>query len=280
MVKKVLFLILICFFLLNCKREVDPQNSKETIAVVGSFYISKTDLQNEIQSFDEKVEDPKILSRIYDSLIEEVLMINEFLKKQNTGKINSLGEFAENKKRKEIISIVLEENVYSKIEITNEEVENYYNSNREKFKKGEGFLIRQIIVSGKKLKDEAYSLLLKNYSFEEVARLYSISPEKGRPQYFETKEIPEYLLSEVLTMKEGKFSKPIEISKDNFQIIFLEKKVKDYLIPLDLVRQMIRLKLADEKAEKNKENFLNSLKKKYNIILFSDRLWFEYLKEK
>jgi parvulin-like peptidyl-prolyl isomerase len=265
---------------LNCKREFDPQNSKETIAVVGSFYISKLDLENEIKSVDEKVEDPAILSRIYDSLVEETLMLNEFFKNQSNGKINSLGEFAESKRRKEIISLLLEENVYSKIEITNEEVEDYYNSNQEKFKKGEGFLIRQIIVSGVRLKDEAYSLLLKNYSFEEVARLYSISPEKGKPQYFETKEIPEYLLSEVLTLKEGKFSKPIEISDDNFQIIYLEKKVKDYLLPLDMVRQMIRLKIADEKAEKMREDFLNSLKKKYNVVLFTDRLWFKYVKEK
>lgn len=280
MVKKVFFLISVLFLLLNCKREFDIQNSKDTIAVVGGFYISKADLENEIKSVDEKVDDTAILSRIYDSLVEETLMLNEFFKNQNNGKIHSLGEFADSKRRKEIISILLEENVYSKIEVTTEEVENYYNSNQDKFKKGEGFLIRQILVSGARLKDEAYSLLLKNYSFEEVARLYSISPEKGKVQFFETKEIPEYLLSEVLTLKEGKFSKPIEISEDNYQIIFLEKKVKDYLLPLDMVRQMIRLKIADEKAEKMRENFLNSLKKKYNVTLFTDRLWFKYVKEK
>lgn len=279
MVKKTLLLTLIFLLGLNCGRGFDPQNSKETIAIVGSFYITKTDLENEIKTLNEKVDDPAILSRIYDSLVEETLLLNDFFKNQKNKKNSPLGEFSNSSKRKEVISIILEENVYSKIEVNTKEVEDFYTLNQEKFKKKEGFLIRQIIVSGVRLKDEAFSLLLKNYSFEEVARLYSISPEKGKKQFFEKDEIPEYLLSQVSVLKEGSFSKPLEISEDTYQILFLEKKVKEYILPLDMVRQMIRLKISDEKAEKMKIDFINSLKKQYNITLFTDRLWFEYVKE-
>ncbi|MCX7831166.1 MAG: peptidylprolyl isomerase, partial [Acidobacteria bacterium] len=152
--------------------------------------------------------------------------------------------------------------------------------NKDKFKKGDGVLLRQIIVSGSRLKEEAYSLLQRNYSFEEVARLYSISPEKGNLQFFEISEIPEYLQAEIAVLKEGKISKPIEISEDTYQIILLEKRTKDYILPIDMVRQIIRLKLSDEKGEQMKRDFINSLKKKYNTILFTDRLWFKYVKER
>lgn len=278
MVKKYLVLITLILFL-NCGKTVDPKNSQETIAIVGSFYLTKSDLENEIRVVEEKVEDKAVLSRIFDSLVEETLLLNEFFKNQKSDKINPLGEFSNPKKRKEVIAILLEENVYSKVEVSTEEVQSYYDLNKEKFKKGEGILIRQIIVSGARLKDEAYSLLLKNYSFEEVARLYSISPEKGREQFFEMEEIPEYLLSHLSILEEGKFSKPIEISEDTYQILFLEKRVKEYILPLDMVRQMIQLRISDEKAEKMKKDFINSLKKQYNVTLFTDRLWFEYVKE-
>lgn len=279
MMKKDL-LIIVCLFLLFCKDNFSPQNSKDTIAVVGSFYITKSDLENELKNIDEQVEEPEILSRIFDSLVEETLLLNEFFVKEVNNKISPLGEYSDSNKRKEAVAILLEEQVYSKIEIDSKEVESYYNENQNKFKKGEGFLIRQIIVSGSRLKDEAYALLLKKYSFEEVARLYSISPEKGRVQFFEKDEFPEYLLSQITKLKESEISKPIEISEDTFQIIMLEKKAKEYILPLEMVRQIIRLKISDLKSEQMKRNFINSLKKKYNIILFTDRLWFKYVKEK
>ena len=99
-------------------------------------------------------------------------------------------------------------------------------------------------------------------------------------QFFEKEEIPEYLFTQITKLKEGEISKPIEISEDTYQIIMLEKKAKEYILPLEMVRQIIRLKISDSKSEKMKQNFINSLKKKYNITLFTDRLWFKYVKEK
>ena len=152
MMKKDLLLI-ICLFLVFCKDNFNPQNSKDTIAVVGSFYITKSDLENELKNIDETIEEPESLSRIFDSLIEETLLLNEFFFKNVSNKVSPLGEYSDSKKRKEAISILLEENVYSKIEIDSKEVETYYNENQNKFKKNEGFLKIQIIVRVSRLKD-------------------------------------------------------------------------------------------------------------------------------
>jgi len=48
----------------------------------------------------------------------------------------------------ETAQIVLEREVYSKIDISSDEVENYYKEHIQNFTKGEGFLVRQMTIQG------------------------------------------------------------------------------------------------------------------------------------
>lgn len=272
---KVFFLLL--FSLLSCISGTNPEKDKNVIAIVGSFAITKDDLNDEVKDFEENDNDPQFWSSIFESLIEKTLILNEFLK--NDKKVVTLKEFGGKSKIDSAVSIILESEVYSKVDVSRKEVEEYYKNNLAQFTKGEGFLVRQITTQGKQLKDEAVNLLKKGYSFEDVAVLYSISPDKGKLQYFEKSEIPEYLLPYLEIMKKGEFSHPIEISEDTYQIIKVEGIEKSYILPIEMVKDLIRVQISDEKGEKLKREFINSLKKRYNIKLFKERLWFEFKEE-
>jgi parvulin-like peptidyl-prolyl isomerase len=278
MKKIFIFLFLISIFLF-CGCSNKPDKKKDTIAIVGSFVITKDDLMNEIKHLNEDLKDDEILSELFNSLIERALILNKFLDRKEKERYLTLKEFGDLDKINETAQIVLEREVYSKINISSQEVENYYKEHIQNFTKGEGFLVRQMTIQGEKLKEEASKLIGQGYSFEEVAILYSISPDKGKLQYFEKSELPEYLLPILNNLKKGEVSKPIEISEDTYQIIRLESREKNYVLPIDMVRQIIRLELSDEKGEKLKEEFINSLKKQYNIKLFPQNLWFNYVKE-
>jgi hypothetical protein len=275
-----LLLALILFSTLSClKQEADPATQKDTIAVVGSFYVVNADFNRELSSSGESSVDPVIESRIFDSLVEEVLLLNRFLNISDKDPLRPLGEYGDPRKRKDAVAMLLEEKVYSKIEINSEEVESFYKEHKEEYAKADGVLLRQMTLGGGRLKNEAMELIRSKHSFEDVARLYSISPDRGKPQYFEYSELPEYLAPIVMGLKEGRVSEPIEISRDTYQVILLEKREKNYVLPLDMVRQMVRLHLSDIKGERLKKDFLETLRKSYNVRLFYDRLRFKYLKE-
>jgi len=269
----IIVLCLACF-----KRERDPSSEKETLAVVGAFYITTADLLRETDASGIQG-DPAAASRAFDSLVEEVLVLNSLLNTSEGDPLRPLGDYGDPKKRKDAVSMLLEEKVYSKIEVSSADVREYYDRNIEKFARGKGVLIRQMTLGGGRLKNEAMDLLGPSHSFEDVARLYSISPDRGKPQYFETAELPEYLVPYIMALREGEVSKPIEISKDTYQVIFLEKKADRFVLPLDMVRQMVRLHLSDVKGAALRKDFLDSLGKRYNERLFYERLPFRYVKE-
>jgi hypothetical protein len=278
--KKSLILTLILVSFLGCFRQTkDPASERDTLAVVGAFYVLNSDFDRELAYLNENSDDPLIKSRTYDALVEEVLILNSLLNASQNEPARPLGEYADPQKRKEAVSILLEEKVYSKIELSPEESESYYATHKEEFIRKSGVLLRQMTLGGGRLKNEAMDLLHSGHSFEDVARLYSISPDRGKSQYFENSELPEYLAPVVIGLKEGQVSQPIEISRDTYQVILLEKRERNFILPLDMVRQMIRLHLSDSKGEKLRKDFIESLRKSYNIRLFCDRLQFKYVKE-
>ncbi len=251
----------------------------DTVATVGAFFVTVDDLDREVRSSGQTADSPALRSRLFDALVDEVLILNGAVNAAEEGQLRPLGEYADPRKRKETASMLLKEKVYSRIEVSTRDVEDYYNRRRSEFARGEGVLVRQMTLGGGNLKNEAMDLLQKKHSFEDVARLYSISPDRGRQQYFEMSELPEYLVPFIMTLREGQVSKPIEISKDTFQVILLEKRAKEFVLPLDMIRQMVRLHLSDMKGEELRKDFLDSLRKRYNVHLFYERLPFGYVKE-
>ena len=279
--KKSLVLAALLVLALGCfRQERDPSSEKATVAAVGVFYVTVDDLNREFRSAGDEPSGPALKSRIFDAMVEDVLLLNGLLNQPKDGKLKPLGEYADPVKRKNAASMFLEEKVYSRIEISPEEVEKFYAERKADFTRGSGVLVRQMTLGGGRLKNEAIDLLRSKHSFEDVARLYSISPDRGKEQYFEMNELPEYLVPFIMTLKEGQVSEPIEISKDTYQVILLQKRMKEYVLPLDMVRQMVRLHLSDIKGGRLKKDFLDSLGKMYNIRLFYDRLPFGYVKEK
>lgn len=279
--KRFLILAATLVLALACQRQGrDPSSEKGTVAAVGVFYVTADDLDREFRSAGDEPSNPVLKSRLFDSMVEDVLLLNGLLNEPKDGELRPLGEYSDPVKRKSAASMFLEEKVYSKIEISVTEVEKLYAERKADFTRGNGVLVRQMTLGGGRLKNEALDLLRSKHSFEDVARLYSISPDRGREQYFEMKELPEYLVPFIMTLKEGQVSEPIEISKDTYQVILLQKRMKEYVLPLDMVRQMVRLHLSDIKGGKLKEDFLDSLGKMYNVRLFYDRLPFGYVKEK
>ncbi len=256
------------------------ERNPDILAVVGRYFITRTDLASAL-TYNQvpDTQDPLIQSRIWDGLVNSVLILNDAA----TGAVPpapvSLGPYSDPKVRDDQTGAELEENVYSKINVLPGEVERYYQQHLADYRRGEGVLLRTILVSGLKQAQDVEKLLRAGHSFGDVARLYSVSPDRGSPQYFQSSELPDYLRDRLAQASPGVPTEPIRVSDEFYQIVLVQQRCTSYVLPLEEVAPQIRLTLSDAKGDRLLKEYLSNLRQRFQVVVFWSKLPFRYQKE-
>jgi hypothetical protein len=269
--------------LLGCgDRTIDRlRGDSDTLAVVGRYSVS-------VQDFDEALKmaeagegaDDVLKSRIWDRLLNDALILNEtFPQGEAEGEIVPLLSAGTPLKRQEIIDSTLQDRVYAKISISEQDLVRYYEDHSEEFQRGRGYLLQQILVTNETQAEDAIRLLRKDQPFEDVARLYSISPERGAPLYFEDEELPEYLVPVLQGLKQGGDSRPICVAPETYQVVRLKMRARSYTLPLEEVAIRIRMQLTDRTADTLQDGYMAEVRRRHRVTLFHDKFPFKYQEE-
>ncbi len=285
--KRRLLLLLVCvlpavFLVSACHRNPIERLKAEpdVLGVVGRYYVQRKTFKAALdQNQVAGTKNADIMSRIWDHLVNDVLILNDLAPGPAPAAPEPLGKYADYQALEDAASAALQKKVYSKVEISSAEVKAYYKAHISEFQKGRGVLLRAILLPGLKQAREAESLLKRGHSFPAVARLYSLSPERGTEQYFEYQELPDYLRREVRIAKAGVPTRPIQVSAEFYQIILVVKSYKKYTLPLQDVAPHIRLTIADAKGDRYLDAYLAGLRRRFKITVFWSKLPFTYRKE-
>ncbi len=178
------------------------------------------------------------------------------------------------------IQSLVEDHLFSNIEVTDEEVENHYETNRAFFHRPETVSFSQILVEAR---DEAESiqseLRAEPSRFEELAEQHSVGPEAERSGYlgfFARGELPPGIEETVFSMTSGPVSEIIE-TDFGFHIFRVDERVDASELPLDAVRDKIRVDLLRGKSESELARYIEDLKKKYPVTVYREHLSFAFL---
>ena len=250
------------------------------LAVVGRYVVSRDDLAAALAySQAGGQEDPAVKSRVLDSLLSSLLILNDAAADEAPAAPIPLGPLADPKVREELVATVLQERVYSKVTVSKEEVRAYYEAHLAEYARGPGVLLRQMLLPGIAQARDAEKLLAQGHSFVDVARLYSLSPDRGAAQYFEYSEIPDYLRGPVAAARAGAPTAPVPVAADSWQILLVERRFERYQIPLEEVAPQIRLRLTDERGDVLYREYLEGLRERFPVTVFWAKLPFGYVKE-
>lgn len=251
-----------------------------TLAVVGRYTITLDDFSAALAySQAGSNEDPWVRSRVWDSLIEEVLVLNDLPGEKGGGSPQPLGALSDPKSRESAVGAALQERVYSKVDIPPAEVTAYYKAHPEEFTRGPGILVREMLLPGPEQAADARALIGRGHSFVDVARLYSRSPSRGAQQYFQAGELPDYLKPVIESIPIGGVTQPLRLTENAYQILAVEGRYQSYVLPEDEVAPEVRLRLADERGEARKTQYIKGLRERFRTVAFSSKLPFEYQKE-
>ena len=128
-------------------------------------------------------------------------------------------------------NLLLEKMVKAEIEVSDEEVREYFDGNKEQFGEPEQVKAKQIIAETEEEAKKAHKRLQDGEDFTEVAKDVSIDPETkdnggdlGNVPKGRLARIDPDLEEKVFSLAEGELSEPIE-SQSGFYIVHVDKKI-------------------------------------------------------
>ena len=245
--KNYIFILYIIFLLASCSKK---ESNKNYIARVNNTFLSKKDLIEMINSEKGTVFDQNISKSLITKWVKEEILY-EKAKKEHFDKDKSINKKLNNYFRSLVIDEYLKFHFQSNVTISNKEIEEFYNKNKESYKlENKALKISHVFVEdyndAKTIKS-----ILESYNIEDKKELY-------KKYTFETRiiqkgEIVKDLNSELFEKNTTSIVGPIS-SIYGFHIIEILKKydINDY-IPLSIVRDDIYKTIVQEK---NKSEYI------------------------
>lgn len=157
---------------------------------------------------------------------------------------------------------LLEQAVYSKVSVTDEEVSAYFKANRKQFDRPEQVRARQIVVADEAEGQEVLGLLRQGQDFAEVAAEYSLSPDAERGGdlgFFGRGEMPPEFDEIVFDLPVKRLSDLVK-SEYGYHIFLVEEKRKAARLNKKEAAEEIRSILEGSKKEEVYLNWLQDMR--------------------
>lgn len=174
---------------------------------------------------------------------------------------------------------LIDEKVLKEVHVGDEEVADHFEENRAYYKRPEAADISQILVE---TEEEANQILEQLQAgparFEELAGEHSVGPEAaqaGRLGAFRRGELPASFENEVFALKKGRLSAVVK-TDFGYHIFRLNDIRPARDLTLDEVRDAIRVELLREKSDEAMAFYLEALKERFPVRIYTEELDFPY----
>jgi len=242
-------------------------------------YLRNLELKEKIDIFINdlliKQQARKLKIDISDREIENII---ENIKKQNLITETELREqlkkenitykgFREGIRMNTLRSRVLARVISSEVNITENDLKEYYNKHIGEYKEEE-YRLKQIFISGQRQDGAqrimaAYKLLSEGKPFEEVAREFSDDPSAKTDAdigYVKREDLMPQLKNPLALITQGSYTQVIQ-TPYGFHILKLIEIKKSDTLPFEVVKDAIREKIVFEESEKRYKEYIDKLRK-------------------
>lgn len=242
------------------------------LAIVNNVQIKESDVEEAINRFPAErrsyFNSPVAREQLLEQIISYELMYNH-------GKelgIESSEEFLVQieKAKKEILTQMTINSELSKITVSEEEIKEYYENNKEKFQEAEQVRAKHILVDTEEEAKSIKAQIEGGLSFEEAAQNNSKCPSasNGGDLGFFTRGrmVPEFE-NAAFELNVGEVSAPVQ-TQFGFHLIKVEEKKEASVKAFEEVEQMIGGTVLQEKQASKYYELVEELKGKFNVQMY------------
>lgn len=169
--------------------------------------------------------------------------------------------------QKEILTQITINKVLSEVTVTDEEVDKYYEANKDQFRTDETVAAKHILVDSIETAEEVKEKITSGMSFEEAAETYSSCPSKAKGGDLGTfsrgQMVPEFEKA-AFELEVGKVSEAVE-TQFGYHLIKVEKKNGAQIRPFSEVKNVIKDNLIQERQKFKYMQMTEELKGKYDV---------------
>ncbi|MCY6485737.1 peptidylprolyl isomerase [Clostridium aestuarii] len=168
--------------------------------------------------------------------------------------------------KREILTQITIEKVIKAVEVTDKEVEEFYEANKEKFKTPETVAAKHILVETEESAKEISEKIKNGMAFEEAATEFSTCPSKAQGgslgKFGRGQMVPEFEEA-AFSLEAGVVSEPVK-TQFGYHLIKVEGKEESTVQAFDQVKDQLKNQLAQEKQSTRYMEFVEELKGKYS----------------
>lgn len=275
--KKILSLMLAGFFVFGCAQQKGGSTGS-VIAKVNNTSITKEDFLKESQLVPEwakqnfSTKDGK--ERFLEELIKKELIYQD-AKNKGLDKDKDIISQVEEFKKMTLLSLVLKKEIEEKVQVSDEEANDFYNKNQDKFKKGEEVKASHILVDTEKEAKDILARLKKGEDFSKLAK--ALSKDKGSATnggdlgfFTRGRMVPEFEET-VFGLKPGEISAPLK-TQFGYHVIKVIERKEGAMVPFEEAKETVKRQLISEKQKSAFDAYVEGLKKKSKVTTESKAL--------
>jgi len=280
----VITLLLMTVVSTGCSNNQQGASDSEAVATIDGETITKDDLyQVMVKQYGQDTLNYLITEKIIQLEAEKhkIEVTDEEIDQELQGMMDQYGgEVAFNQilaannltiddlKENIVTNVQIKKLLEPEIEITEEEMKEYFNNNKEQFDQPEQIKARHILVADEETAKEVKSKLDAGEDFAELAKEYSTDPgskeQGGELGFFGRGEMVPEFEEVAFTLDVGTISEPVQ-SDYGYHIIQVEEKKEAKEATFEESKEEIKDKLFEQKMQSAYSPWLQDKKSQYKI---------------
>lgn len=239
------------------------------VALVNGKEITKMDLDESIARFPRDKQNYLLTEEGQKQLLEQMIAFELISEDAKENGLENDKEYLVQleKLKKEVLTQVAINKLLADVEISDDEICEFYEKNKHMFVDEESVGASHILVDSIDKINEISSEIEKGLTFEEAARKYSTCPSKAQGGnlgiFTRGKMVPEFEEA-AFALEVGKVSEPV-MTQFGYHLIKVGEKHPASAKPLDSVKNLIKNQLTQEKQTQKYAQYVNDLKQRYNV---------------
>lgn len=243
-------------------------DKNEVLAVVAGEEITNADLDAFLQSVPQEQRMYASNPQFRDSFLDRLIVYRAYAKLAEDMKLDETQEFKAimEKTKKDIMAQMAINEVLKDIQVTEEEIEDFYGANAQHFVKGESVSAKHILVDQEQKCLEIFAEIVKGEkTFEDAAKEYSTCPsgqEGGSLGEFGKGQMVKEFEDVAFSGEIGQILGPVK-TQFGYHLIKVEDRKEASIIPIDEVHDKIQNTLIQQKQNQVYSEKAAELKEKY-----------------
>lgn len=249
----------------------------QVLAEVNGYNITTADFKKELENLPPYLkpmaDTPEGKKELLDTMVVRELILQQ-AKKDGLDKSPDVASKLEELKKRVVVEAFLKKKVEEQVQVSDAEMQKFYDENKDKFKTGDQARASHILVKTEKEAQDILAQLKAGKNFEELAKKSSIdsAAAKGGDLGWFSKGsmVPEFEKA-VFALKEGETSGIVK-TKFGFHIIKLTGKRQAGVRSFAEVKDQIKAALLPNKQQEVFQKLKEDIKKSAKVAIKEDAL--------